>query len=108
MGSNFDFMQFSFLENIRLENNRSLLRPLQLEDAEGLQQAANSDPDLLKYSIGRIETPELLKEYIQTGIEERTNGIRYPFLIIDKASGQFAGCTSFSTISPEDERLEIG
>jgi RimJ/RimL family protein N-acetyltransferase len=101
-------VQFSFDKDIRLENNRSLLRPLQPSDAAGLQWAASSDPDLMKFTIGQIHTPELLQQYIAGAMQERAQHIRYPFLIIDKASGRYAGCTSFASVSNEDDRLEIG
>lgn len=101
-------MTFSFTQNICLENSRSLLRPLQTTDAEGLLAAALSDGDLMRYSTAPINSPALLEEYIFTALAERAWGVRYPFLIIDKASGAYAGCTSFSSVVPEDERLEIG
>ncbi len=101
-------MQFRFDQHICLENNRSLLRPLQLSDAGGLEQSAFSDPDLMKFTIGTIHTPELLQTYIAGALAERAQHIRYPLLIIDKVSGQYAGCTSFSSVSNEDDRLEIG
>jgi RimJ/RimL family protein N-acetyltransferase len=101
-------MLFSFDENICLENNRSLLRPLQLNDAAGLQWAANSDPDLMKFTIGSIHTPELLQAYIAGALAERAQRLRYPFLVIDKATDRYAGCTSFTSVCNEDDRLEIG
>lgn len=101
-------MTFDFADNIRLENNRSLLRPLQHTDAEGLLAAACSDPDLMRYSTALINSPQLLAQYVRTALDEKAQGIRYPFLIIDKASGRYAGCTSYASIVPADERLEIG
>lgn len=101
-------MTFDFTDNICLENDRSLLRPLQLTDAEGLLEAACSDPDLMRYSTAPINSPLLLWQYIRTSLDEKAQGLRYPFLIIDKASGKYAGCTSYATIVPVDERLEIG
>jgi N-acetyltransferase len=101
-------MKFSFTDHICLENSRSLLRPLQPSDAEGLLAAACSDPDLMRYSTAPIHSPDLLNTYIITALAERSWGIRYPFLIIDRASGEYAGCTSYANVSSEDERLEIG
>lgn len=101
-------MTFPFDQNICLENSRTLLRPLQFSDAEGLLAAALSDPDLMRYSTAPINSPSLLENYISQSLEEKAQKIRYPFLIIDKASGQYAGCTSYASIADADERLEIG
>jgi RimJ/RimL family protein N-acetyltransferase len=101
-------MNFSLKEDICLENNTSLLRPLHMDDAGGLLEAACSDPELMRYSTGPINSPELLKVYIDTSLSERDRGLRFPFLIIDKASGKYAGCTSYNNISIVDEKLEIG
>jgi RimJ/RimL family protein N-acetyltransferase len=101
-------MTFPFDQDICLENNRSLLRPLQRSDAEGLLAAATSDPELMRYSTALINSPQLLQDYISTALAEKASRVRYPFLIIDKASGQYAGCTSYASIVDADERLEIG
>ncbi|TDX01335.1 GNAT family N-acetyltransferase [Dinghuibacter silviterrae] len=101
-------MTFPFDKDICLENNRSLLRPLQLTDAEGLLEAACSDPDLMRYSTAPIHSPRMLWDYLQTAMEEKAQKIRYPFLIVDKTSGKYAGCTSYASIVDADERLEIG
>lgn len=101
-------MKFPFDKNICLENDRSLLRPLQHTDAEGLLEAACSDPELMRYSTALINSPLLLGQYISTALEEKAQGLRYPFLIIDKTTGHYAGCTSYASIADADERLEIG
>jgi N-acetyltransferase len=101
-------MNFSFDADIVLENGRSLLRPLIAADGKGLMAAAASDEFLLRYSTGSINTPALLEQHIQTSLTEKEQGIRYPFLIIEKKSGNYAGCTSFMNVQNQDERLEIG
>jgi N-acetyltransferase len=99
---------FDFQKDIRLENNRSLLRPLQPSDAEGLLAAAVSDDQLMRFSTAPIHNRALLDDYIRVGLDEKAKDIRYPFVVIDKPSGAYAGCTSFANIVNEDERLEIG
>lgn len=101
-------MQFDFLANIVLENQRALLRPLQPGDLENLMPPASSDPLLLQYSRAPINTPELLQQFIDESLQERKNGIRYPLVIFDKGAPAYAGSTSFAAVSNKDGRLEIG
>lgn len=101
-------MNFPLHEPIRLENSRSLLRPLGLADAEGLQAAAFSEENINQYTSGPLNTPALLEAYVRLALEEKEKGIRYPFLIVDKATGAYAGSTSFAFMSDADQRLEIG
>ena len=101
-------MNFSFTDNICLENNTSLLRPLHSDDAGGLFEAACSDPEMMRFSTAPIHSEELLKAYIDDSLKEKRNGLRFPFLIIDKATGKYAGCTSYNNIETDHEKLEIG
>ncbi len=97
----------NFNENIILENNFALLRPLSLEDEEGFSQIA-FDSDIWKYNVARIMNSTELKEFINTSLEDRKRNLRYQFTIIQKASGEIAGSTSYSNISVKDKRVEIG
>ena len=97
----------NFNENIILENNFALLRPLSLEDEEGFAKIA-FDSDIWKYNVARIMNSTELKEFINTSLEDRKRNLRYQFTIIQKASGEIAGSTSYSNISVKDKRLEIG
>jgi N-acetyltransferase len=101
-------MAFPFEQDILLENDRVLLRPLRLEDASGLLLQSNGDDKLLQYSPAQIHTAEYLDEYIRTAITGREKKKRYPFAIIDKQSGNLAGSTSYMTIVDREKRLEIG
>jgi len=49
-----------------------------------------------------------LKEFINTSLEDRKRNFRYSLTIIQKASGEIAGSTSYANISAKDKRLEIG
>jgi N-acetyltransferase len=101
-------MNFPFEQEIILENDRSLIRPLQIDDVENLLPAAAADKNLVQYSPFPIYTKELLQQYIEIALEERKNKLRYPFVLFDKKINAFGGTSSFMNISGKDKRLEIG
>jgi N-acetyltransferase len=101
-------MNFPFEQEIILENDRSLIRPLQIDDVENLLAAAAADKNLVQYSPFPIYTKELLQQYIEIALEERKNKLRYPFVLFDKKINAFGGTSSFMNISGKDKRLEIG
>jgi len=101
-------MNFSFDEEIILENSFVLLRPINKTDLDHLLPVATKDEDLLQFSPAQICTRELLKTYIDTAVENKINKNRYAFTVFDKTGNRFAGSTSFLNISNPDDRLEIG
>jgi len=101
-------MDLDFGKDIVLENERVLIRPLVSKDIEHLLNVATEDKDLNRFSPVQIYSPELLTQYIENGLKERHNDLRYPFIIFDKKFNAYAGCTSFLNISNKDKRLEIG
>ena len=101
-------MNFPFEQEIILENDRSLIRPLQIDDVENLLPAAAADKNLVQYSPFPIYTKELLQQYIEIALEERKNKLRYPFVLFDKKINAFGGSSSYMNISGKDKRLEIG
>jgi len=52
--------------------------------------------------------PDRFRSLLQGLIAEREAGRRYPFVIVNKATGKLAGSTSFLDIQPEHKKLEIG
>ncbi len=99
---------FDFLSSLTLENERVLLRPLRAEDHALLLSVACEDESLLRYGSRHIHTPELLEVYIADALSNREKEMRYPFIVFDKATANYAGSTSFYGISNHDRRLEIG
>lgn len=101
-------MDFPFEQEIILQNDRSLIRPLQVDDLENLLPAATANKNLVQYSPAPIYTKELLQQYIETALEERKNKLRYPFILFDKKVNAYGGSSSYMNISGKDKRLEIG
>jgi N-acetyltransferase len=101
-------MNFDFTKKLILENDRVLLRPIEMADWQNLKEAAASDDNILRYSPLTVETYEKLGFYIQNAFELRVKQERYSFSIFDKLENKYAGSTSFYAVSNKDERLAIG
>ncbi len=97
-----------FEEKIVLENDRVKLELLGIGHLKHLLPIAERHPDLLLYSPSPFGSEELLKLYIEKALADRENKNRYPFVIINKADGAYAGSTSYGNISIPNQRLEIG
>jgi RimJ/RimL family protein N-acetyltransferase len=93
--------------NITLESERALLRPLELDDEQELQEVAN-DGRLWVYGLQDLSKPGELRRYMMTAIADRQNGTTAVWVIIDKMNNRVAGCTRIADISWKDERGQIG
>ena len=101
-------MDLEFAKGISLENSRVLIRPLESGDLSLLIDVATAYKDLNQFSPVQIYSEDLLSRYIENAVLERTNKLRYPFIIFDKQINAYAGSTSFLNISNRDKRIEIG
>ena len=99
---------FDFREEIILENERVLLRPLQVSDASLLGHYVNEEPDLWQYSLAAITNTIDLEKYIQAAIEARENKTSYAFIVFDKLLNTYLGCTRFYDIQLNFQTTQIG
>ena len=99
---------FDFREEIILENERVLLRPLQVSDASLLGHYVNEEPDLWQYSLAAINNNADLENYIQAAIEARENKTSYAFIVFDKLLNTYVGCTRFYDIQLNFQTTQIG
>ena len=83
-----------FSANLVLENNRARLRPLEIDDFEALKAVA-FDEVLWRYTLTRGDDAVSLAAYIRQALEAREQGLRYPFVIIDRQTGTVTGSTSY-------------
>lgn len=90
-----------------LEGTRVRLEPLSLAHHAALCEVA-LDPELWRWSLTDIRTPEDLKRYVEAALREREEGRSLPFATIDRASGRAVGSTRFGNIEPEHRKVEIG
>ncbi|WP_343292440.1 GNAT family N-acetyltransferase [Vandammella animalimorsus] len=83
------------------------LEPLQPSHEEGLRAAA-CDGRLWELRVSSVPEPENVRAYIDTALAMQQQGQRLPFAVIDAASGDVLGSTSYHDILPAVQRLEIG
>jgi RimJ/RimL family protein N-acetyltransferase len=101
-------MDLDFKSDILLENSRTLLRPLSIDDMDDLLPVCEGEEQLVRYSPKPIYNRQLLSQFIDTAITDRQKELRYAFIIYDKQFKAYAGCTSFLNISNYHRYLEIG
>ncbi|KAF2335049.1 GNAT family N-acetyltransferase [Flavobacterium daemonense] len=99
---------FNFTDNIILEDDFVLLRPLQESDVENLLDISINEPETWKYSLVGAEGKENLTNYIQLAIQARENQKEFPFIVFDKKSQKYAGSTRFYDINLEFKTLQLG
>ncbi|MBX7227508.1 MAG: GNAT family N-acetyltransferase [Chitinophagales bacterium] len=97
-----------FSEDIILENDSVLLRPLQEDDFQHLEHFVIEEPEIWKYSLMEISKPQDLKEYIRQAVENRKLEKEYPFIVFDKNKKQYAGSTRFYDIQLAYKYLQLG
>ena len=96
-----------FSATIVLENSRVRLRPLELTDFEALKAVA-MDAELWRYTLTRGDDAVSLAAYLRQAVEAREQGLRYPFAIIDRETGELAGSTSYYHVNEPNQSLSIG
>ena len=99
---------FDYTKEIILENERVLLRPLQLSDSSLLAHYVNEEPDLWQYSLAAIHNSADLENYTQTAIEAREHQTAYAFIVFDKLLNEYVGCTRFYDIQLAFQTTQIG
>jgi RimJ/RimL family protein N-acetyltransferase len=81
--------------------------PLGLEHEAGIAAAA-ADGELWNIRVTSVPEPAQTRRYIETALRMRDEGHRLAFAVLDSASGEVIGSTSYHDIVPAVERLEIG
>lgn len=99
---------FSFSDNIILEDDLVLLRPLQESDIDNLLEISINEPETWKYSLVGADGKENLIQYIQLAIKARENQKEFPFIVFDKKSQKYAGSTRFYDMNLEFKTLQLG
>jgi N-acetyltransferase len=94
----------SFVTAVTLRHGGVRLKPLTLAHEPGLRQAA-LDGELWKLRITSVPEPENTRAYIETALNTAD---RFAFAVLDDASGQVLGTSSYHDILPAVRRLEIG
>jgi N-acetyltransferase len=93
--------------SVTLERNNIRLEPLSLAHESGLKAAA-ADGELWKLWVTSVPEPENTHAYIETALTMRSAGNRLAFAVIDVATGDVLGSTSYHDIVANIKRVEIG
>jgi len=91
-----------------LDGERVRMEPLALARHFEALCEIGLDPDLWRWTTNRVTTPEALRLYLDTALQEQAEGRSLPFATVDKPSGRIAGCTRFGNIDRYNRRMEIG
>jgi len=92
----------------RLEDERVLLRPLNVTDDEHLLPFALHEQETWQYSHQAAFGADGLSEYISSALAGRVTGKEYPFIVYDKKTVKYAGSTRFYDIQPQNSSLQLG
>jgi len=95
------------LDPVVLEGNFVRLEPMTLEHHAKLSEVG-LDPEIWRYTIAMIRTPEEMREYMESAIELQRGGTSLPFVTIERSSGRVVGSTRFGNYDPANRRIEIG
>jgi RimJ/RimL family protein N-acetyltransferase len=101
-------MNFNFSENIVLEDEHVLLRPLQESDVENLLEISLNEPETWEYSLVQANGEENLANYIHLAVKARGNKTQLPFIVFDKKTGKYAGSTRFYDINFDYKTILLG
>lgn len=97
-----------FLQTIRLENERVLLRPLEENDFEHLLPFSLNEPEIWKYGLVTAAGEENLRNYIAAAVSNRAQQKEYPFIVFDKKTNSYAGSTRFYDIQQAWKTTQLG
>ena len=100
------FIKF-FPDNFSLETLRVIVQPLKAQDFEAFLPLTKS-PETWDYFYKNLSNEAELKNWIDDALQEKAEGRRMPFTIIDRDTKQICGSTSYGNISFYDKRIEIG
>ena len=95
-------------EEYILEDERVLLKPLRAEDWELFKELPRNEPDIWKYSLVSIQNEKDLQSYFQTAIDARNAGTAYAFIVFDKLTQSFVGCTRFYDFQKQYQSTQLG
>jgi RimJ/RimL family protein N-acetyltransferase len=101
-------MDIKFEQEYILENEKVLLRPLELNDLKHLQHFAAQEPEIWTYSFMQIHDPESMQKYLELAIQARTEQREYPFIVFDKIKNKYAGSTRFYDIQKSFQTTQLG
>ena len=96
-----------FVEPVTLTGRGIRLEPLERAHHDALEEAA-ADGELWRIRVSSVPEPGGMAGYIEQALASPAAGDRFPFAVIEEATGRVLGSTSFHDIAPAVRRVEIG
>ena len=96
-----------WLQEQILKGKHVLLRPLSLEDKQGLLDAA-SDGNLWSLWYSQVPSKDTINNYLAQAIAQQEKGDSLIFVVTCKKTQEILGLTRFCNIDHQSKRLEIG
>ncbi len=93
--------------DIVLENKSVLLLPFENKRHLELKDIIFDD-GIWTYMGMFIKTEEDFYVYVKNTLQEKENGLCYPFLIVDKLTNKVAGSTRYGYLNTNSQKCEIG
>jgi len=95
------------IESLTLNGEFIRLEPLKIEHHEALCEIG-LEKEIWHWSPEQIISPDVMKKYVETALDEQKRGVSLPFVTIEKSSGKIVGSTRFGNIDAKNLRAEIG
>ena len=95
------------IEPLTLTGELVRLEPLSLEHHSALCEAGLHE-EIWRLSPAQVDSPEAMRKYVETALEEQKCGAALPFVTIENTSGKIVGSTRFGNIDAANRRAEIG
>jgi RimJ/RimL family protein N-acetyltransferase len=96
-----------FADSVSLHGQHVSLVPLAHAHHDGLVEALK-DGELWSLWYTSVPTPERLRAEIDRRLELQKQGSMIPFAVIEKATGEAVGMTTYMHIDAANRRVEIG
>src|SRR4051794_22495584 len=90
-----------------LEGRHVRLEPLTPDHKSGLLRAGQFD-DIWTYLPQRLDTEDALDARLQATLAQQALGLEFPFAVVERATGQVVGSTSYLDVSEANRSIEIG
>lgn len=97
----------NWIHKTEFKGEKVKLVPLEQSHKGGLLKAA-SDGKLWELWFTSVPSATNIDTYIENALIQKQNGSEFPFVVLDKKSGEIIGSTRYYNLQPEHRRLEIG
>jgi RimJ/RimL family protein N-acetyltransferase len=101
-------MKDIFQQQLILENERVLLRPIGENDFDKLLPFSLHEPEIWKYGLVTAAGEENLRNYLANAAKNLNDQKEYPLIVFDKKTNSYAGSTRFYDIQQPWLTTQLG